>query len=99
MSEAKVTTNHEEIQQWAEDRGGFPARVKGTNKGESSGIIRIDYQGFSGEERLEKISWDEFFEAFEDNNLAFLYQENVKGGKQSRFSKLIDRDSDDAKGH
>lgn len=99
MSEAKVTTDHDEIQQWAENRDGFPARVKGTNTGESSGIIRIDYKGFSGEERLEKISWDEFFEAFEENNLAFLYQETGSGGKESRFSKLIDRDSADAKGH
>jgi hypothetical protein len=42
---------------------------------------------------LEEISWDEFFKAFEENNLAFLYQEKMKDGKQSRFSKLVDRDN------
>jgi len=99
MSEAKVTTDHSTIQEWTEERGGHPARVKGTDKGKSSGILRIDYKGFSGEDSLEEITWQEFFDAFEENNLAFLYQDKVSGGKQSRFSKLIDRDSPEAKGH
>ena len=85
-SEAKVTTDHDEIREWVEERGGHPARVKGTE------LLRIDYPGFSGEQKLEEISWDEFFKAFEENNLAFLYQEETKDGKQSRFSKLVDRD-------
>ena len=86
-SEAKVTTDHEEIREWVEERGGHPAQVKGTE------LLRIDYPGFSGEQRLEEISWDEFFKAFEEKNLAFLYQENTKDGKQSRFSKIVDRNN------
>src|SRR5262245_32009307 len=35
----------------------------------------------SFEERLEGISWDEFFRGFDRNKLAFLYQEKTKGGK------------------
>ncbi len=59
--------------------------------------MRIDYAGYSGEETLEAIGWDEFFEGFEENNLAFLYQnEETKAGDESRFSKLIDRDSTEA---
>lgn len=92
-AEAKVTTDHEEIRNWVEERGGHPARVKNTAKGKSSGLLRIDYPGFSGEDTLEPIEWEEFFVAFEENNLAFLYQEENKAGKKSRFSKLIDRDS------
>ncbi|HEY0347002.1 MAG TPA: hypothetical protein VGC60_02490, partial [Pyrinomonadaceae bacterium] len=60
-------------------------------------MLRIDYPGYTGEERLEPISWNEFFEGFEANSLAFLYQEETKAGDESRFSKLIDRDSADAK--
>jgi len=86
-SEAKVTTDQEEIRNSVEERGGHPAKVKGTE------VLRIDYPGFSGEERLEEIEWDEFFREFNRNKLAFLYQEKTKDGKQSRFSKLIDRDS------
>ena len=92
-AESKVTTNHERIRQWVEERGGSPARVKDTDTGSSSGVLRIDYPGYSGEETLERIAWQEFFDAFEKNNLAFLYQEETKDGKKSRFSKLIDRDS------
>jgi hypothetical protein len=91
MSDSQVTTDHAKIQKWVEDRDGHPARVKGTDKGKSSGILRIDYEGFSGEDSLEEITWEEFFEGFEENNLAFLYQDKVSGGEKSRFSKLIER--------
>ena len=90
--EAQVTTDHEEIRRWVEARGGQPAQVKGTQR-RGSALLRIDYPGFSGEDTLEPISWQAFFEAFEENNLAFLYQEETKDGSESRFSKLIDRDS------
>lgn len=92
---SNVTTDHEEIKRWVEERGGHPATVKGTEKKGSTGLLRIDYPGFSGDDRLEEISWEEFFDAFEKNKLAFLYQEETKDGKPSRFSKLIDRDSTD----
>jgi len=73
-SESKVTTDHEEIREWVEERGGRPARVKGTENKQGAGLLRIDYPGYSGEGTLETITWEEFFEAFEKNNLAFLYQ-------------------------
>jgi hypothetical protein len=91
-SESKVTTNHDEIRRWVEERGGQPARVKDTESKNSQGLLRIDYPGFSGEGSLEAISWEEFFEGFDDNKLAFLYQDKTKDGKESRFSKLIERD-------
>ena len=98
-SESKVTTDHDEIRQWVEERGGHPARVKDTESKKSPGVLRINYPGYSGEDSLEAISWDEFFTGFDDNNLAFLYQDETKDGKESRFSKLIDRDSADERGH
>jgi len=92
-AETKVTTDHAEVQRWVDERGGHPARVKGTQNKQGPGVIRIDYPGYSGAETLEPISWQAFFEAFEENKLAFLYQEKTKDGSQSRFSKLIDRDT------
>lgn len=94
---SNVTTDHKKIQQWVEERDGHPARVKGTESKNSPGLLRIDYAGFSGEDSLEEISWEEFFEGFDKNKLAFLYQEKTADGKLSRFSKLIDRDT--AKAH
>jgi len=87
--EAKTTTDHEEIRNWVEERDGHPAIVKGTEKG-GSALLRIDYPGFSGEDRLEEITWDEFFKIFDENNLAFLYQDKTEDGGLSRFSKFVD---------
>lgn len=99
MSESKVTTNHDEIRRWVEERGGHPAKVKGTERaGESGGgLLRIDYPGYRGEESLDEITWQQFFDQFEENKLAFLYQDTLESGQISRFSKLIDRESAEAK--
>jgi hypothetical protein len=94
-SESKVATDHEQIKRWVEERGGHPARVKGTAVEGSSGVLLIDYPGYSGTQTLESISWDEFFQGFEENKLAFLYQDKTQAGDDSRFSKLISRDSAD----
>ena len=91
MSESKTTTNHDEIRRWVEERGGSPARVKETE------LLRIDYPGFTGDDTLERISWEDFFAAFDKHKLAFLYQDKLESGETSRFSKLIDRNSADAK--
>jgi hypothetical protein len=96
-SGAKTTTDHNEIRGWVEERGGRPARVKGTENKQSAGLLRIDYPGFSGEDTLETITWEEFFQAFDDNKLAFLYQDETKDGSESRFSKLIERESSPGK--
>lgn len=98
MSEAKTTTNHKQIKDWVEERGARPARVKGTAENGTSGVLLIDYPGYSGTKTLETISWEEFFQGFEDNKLAFLYQDETKAGEESRFSKLINRDSSEEKG-
>src|SRR3954464_10850295 len=90
-NESKTTTDHEEIRRWAEDRGGKPATVKGTESGgEDAGILRIDFPG-GEEDRLEEISWDDWFEKFDSEKLAFLYQEQVKSGDESRFFKIVTR--------
>jgi hypothetical protein len=89
---SKTTTDHDEIREWVEARGGRPARVKRTGKGDDPGLIRIDFPGFSGEGSLEEISWEDFFKAFEDNELAFVYQEKKKSGEPSTFSKLVSRE-------
>lgn len=91
MSSSKTTIDHEEIRGWVEERGGNPATVNRTTDEGEAGILRIDYPGFSGEETLHKISWEEFFEKFDEENLAFLYQDETSSGETSRFSKFVDR--------
>lgn len=94
MSSAKVTIDHDEIRSWVEERGGFPAHVKRGSGKDDLGILRIDFPGFSGEDSLERVEWEQWFEAFEENGLAFLHQDATADGSESRFSKLVSRDSE-----
>lgn len=89
--ESQTTTNHDEIKRWVEERGGFPAAVKATEKESDPGMLRIDFPGYSGKERLDRISWEDFFKKFDEKKLAFLYQDKTKDGSQSRFWKLVNR--------
>jgi hypothetical protein len=101
MSEhlSKTTTDHEEIQNWAEARGAKPACVKRTGGKGDVGLLRLDFPGYSGADSLEHISWDEFFEKFDESNLALVYQEKTAEGAQSNFNKLISRETASAADH
>jgi hypothetical protein len=90
-SETRTTTDHDEIRRWVEEHGGKPAVVKGTRDSGGGGVLRVDFPGGAGEEQLEHVSWDEWFEIFDRNNLAFLYQERKAGGEDSTFFKLVSR--------
>jgi hypothetical protein len=87
-----VTTDHDEIREWVEERGGSPACVRGTGGRNDTGMLRIDFPGWSGEKSLQHIDWEEWFEAFDENNLAFLHQDTTHGGERSNFNKLISRE-------
>src|SRR4051794_34597758 len=95
---AQVTTDHELIRSWVEERGGHPAVVKRTRGRGGPRVMRIDYPGYSGEDTLEAIEWDDFFKAFDQRGLAFLHQDRTPEGEPSRFSKLVKRDSVAARG-
>jgi hypothetical protein len=93
-SQSKSTTDHDEIRQWAEARGGRPAVVKSTRgKGDDTGILRIDFPGYSGSGSLEEISWEEFFEKFDREKLALVYQESTARGQKSNFNKIVSRET------
>lgn len=94
MNRSKMTTDHDQIRRWAEARGGQPAAVKGTSRGKADpGMIRIDFPGYSGKGKLEPISWDEWFDKFDDSNLALIFQDKTARGQKSNFNKLISRDT------
>jgi hypothetical protein len=90
-SETRKTTDHEEIRRWVEEHGGHPARVRETGENGEGGVLRIDFPGGAGEEQLEHISWQQWFDEFEKQGLALLYQERKAGGEDSTFAKLVGR--------
>ena len=89
MSDTKQTTDHTEIREWAEARGGYPARVHETAEWDDIGILRIEFR--DPDDKLEKLDWDAFFETFDGEELAFVYQEKTADGETSRFCKFVDR--------
>ena len=93
MSTATSTTDHDIVRSWVEERGGRPAVVTKTRGADDQGgILRIDFDdpGERVGEGLEEIEWSDFFDIFEENDLAFLH-----GDGASRFNKFVSRKSDD----
>lgn len=89
--DSHTTTDHDEIRQWVDERGGWPAQAKGTaSAADEAGVLRIAFD--ADEASLERISWEAFFDKFDQEALAFLYQERTADGQPSRFFKLVRRD-------
>ncbi|UPM44655.1 hypothetical protein [Halocatena salina] len=87
--ESQTTTDHQEIRQWVEERGDQPAYVESTESGDSR-LLRIDFPDQDDDEGIpDDISWDEFFETFEENDLTFLYQDETSEGDTSYFNKFV----------
>jgi hypothetical protein len=86
---SETTTDHDTIREWAEAKGGKPAAVKRTHTDGDVGIIRIMFPDAPNSEHdaLTEISWDEFFDEFEDRELALVYEQD------SMFSKIVGRDT------
>lgn len=82
------TTDHSTIRRWAEQRDGKPAVV--AENGKETELIRLDFPGYTGKD-LKEISWDKWFELFEENDLELLYQEETESGEKSNFNKLVNR--------
>lgn len=90
---SRVLTDHDEIRNWAEERDAQPSCVRGTGSEEDVGMIRLDFPGYSGESSLEPIEWDEWFQKFDENNLALLVEDETAGGEQGNFNKIIGRET------
>ena len=79
----RLTADHAEIRRWVEEHGGHP------------GLVQVD----DGRERLavafesgdcQRVSWDEFFERFDRESLAFAYEPDGNGEAASS-AKLVSR--------
>ncbi len=91
--EAHVLTDHDEIRRWAEERGARPACVRGTGGEGDIGMLRLHFPGYTGEESLQPISWDDWFRKFEERQLALVYQDETGKGVKSNFNKIVSRET------
>ncbi len=82
-----VTTDHDVIMQWAEARKGIPSTVAGTEHGDRLGVLTFDFPP-GDSDRMRHVSWDEWFDTFDERGLNFIYQEERSDGRQSTFFRL-----------
>lgn len=90
---ARPLTDHEEIRRWAEERDAKPACVRRIGGKNDIGMIRLDFPGYSGESSLEEISWEDWFQKFDESNLALLVQDKTARGQKSNFNKLVSKET------
>lgn len=77
MSNAKKTTDHSEIQRWAESRGAEPALVLDSASQYDGGVLRIRIPGTDLGPRVKPLSWDAFFKKFDEEALAVILPEEA----------------------
>ncbi|MEQ8820709.1 MAG: hypothetical protein RLY93_10720 [Sumerlaeia bacterium] len=90
QQQSQKTTDHTTIRKWAESRKGQPAAVRRTGRDEDPGLLRIRFSDERSDD-LEAVTWDEWFDKFEESKLAFVYQDETTEGGASRFNKLVSR--------
>jgi hypothetical protein len=83
--EGKVTTDKKAIKEWIEERKGWPAVQIKTNGNRKENILWVGFPEASTHKNLQKITWEEFFEKFDQEQLTFLYQDASLNGEQSQF--------------
>lgn len=91
MSMAKLTTDLDEIRQWAEARGGHPAMARHHMGNQRLGVLFVIWPGEQFANELEELDWPAWFDAFEAQRLAFLYREYTEEGLPSHFFKVVTR--------
>jgi hypothetical protein len=80
-----VTRSHEVVFDWAGQRSAMPATIPGTWHGDRPGVLRFDFPNWGSHERLEHVSWDEWFRTFDERELVMLFQDQTAEGHPSNF--------------
>lgn len=96
-NEFKTTINHDEIKRWVEMRRGRPQIIDAPDATGDQVSIRIDFPGKEDErygvsDWAKYVTWDEFFEVFERQKLAFSYSEDRDIEDFSRAYRFIKRE-------
>ena len=83
--ERKVTTDHEEIKSWAERSGGRPEVIDDPHAEADVVAPRIGFPHQPDDSQVSprlvrEVLWEEFFAHFEEQSLAFEFQEPMEPG-------------------
>jgi hypothetical protein len=87
-----ATRDHDLIRKWASARLAEPATGEATASGPQTIDVKDGGAGirfsFPGVGRFRSISWDEWFDNFDANDLVFVYERDAAGGPPSNKYRL-----------
>jgi hypothetical protein len=92
FGETLATRSHEVIRDWAEARGAVPVSISGDDHSHQPELRRI--RAGVDDEALARIAWDEWFQAFEEDELVFVFRSTSTNGRHSNFFRLDSADGD-----
>lgn len=81
-----ITIDHDLVRSWAEARDARPSRFEGMSK---PSPLRFDLG--PPDAGLIEMSWEEFFEEFERDNLAFYYRDMAPTGEHDDLHGFVSR--------
>jgi hypothetical protein len=81
-----TTRDHDAIRKWAETRGAHPASSV-RQEGHGIGVLRLEFPGQTVRPVM-RIDWSDWFQAFDERELCFVYQEKNINGERSDFFRL-----------
>lgn len=85
-----LTREHSVIRAWALARHAEPATGRGkVDINDGGAAVRFAFPGVG---RLQPISWDDWFEDFDQHSLVFAYEERTNEGVQSNRYRLVSMD-------
>ncbi|RKN39134.1 hypothetical protein [Micromonospora endolithica] len=90
-----VTTNHDVIRRWAQERNARPATITGTEQDGRAGVLTFHVPGYRESSRVREITWDEWFRTFDLRKLNLIFQEQLRDGRQSTFFRTESPDRED----
>ena len=96
LDDLTATTDRALVRDLVEEYGGYPAHVERSEGGGDSGLLRLAFPDVpSGDadrnEDLKELSWEAFFDQFDEENLALVYPENLGDDAAADF-QLLKRD-------
>ncbi|RPI82030.1 MAG: hypothetical protein EHM41_19370 [Chloroflexi bacterium] len=90
VTQGYVTIDHHQIKKWVHERSGWPAmKASRFTVRESDKVLSIGFTGCENDELLIPISWEEFFKKFDEQNLAFMYEDQDASGYLSLQYKFM----------
>lgn len=92
---AHVLTNRDDIRQWVAARGGNPLLMEVPDGSHTRTILQLTFgqhalnsDGNQGPDRIggyRLVSWTEWFDALDENNLALRVSDDLSGGREAEY--------------